>query len=401
MADDGMTMPLEGVRVLDLSTVVAGPVIARNLGDFGAEVIKVEHPRDGDPARTMAWQVDGASLWFKALNRNKLPVTLDLSTSRGAELCTALAARSDVVVESFRPGTLERWGLGPEELRANNPGLIVTRVSAFGQMGPYAHRPGFGTLAEALSGYAGMQGAEGGPPQLPAIALADQVAGLWGTIAILVALRHRTRWGEGQVIDLSLYESLFALLDPLPALYDLTGREAPRLGNRLPFAAPRGAYRTADGRWLAVSGTAPAVARRILLAIGGQSLAEHPRFATTEARLEHAEELDALIQKWVGDRTLEEALDTFEAHDAAAVPVYRMRDAFADSHFAVRGTVERVADDELQEVAMAAIVPRLSVTPGQLRWAGGRKGAANQRVYEGLLGLDEAELARLLAEGVI
>lgn len=203
------------------------------------------------------------------------------------------------------------------------------------------------------------------------------------------------------MIDLSLYESLFALLEPLPALYDLTGREAPRLGNRLPFAVPRGAYRSADGRWLAVSGTAPPVARRILLAIGGDSLAEHPNFATAEARLEHAEELDALIQKWVGDRTLEEALATFEAHDAAAVPVYRMRDAFTDSQFAARGTVERVADDELGEVAMAGIVPRLSVTPGRMRWAGGRKGEANEQVYAGLLGLDEAELAELAAEGII
>lgn len=182
MADKAMMAPLYGIRVLDLSTVVAGPVIARNLGDFGAEVIKVEHPRDGDPVRSMGWQVDGVSLWFKVLNRNKLPITLDLSTSRGAELCLTLAARSDVVVESFRPGTLERWGLGPEALRASNPGLIVTRVSGFGQMGPYAQRPGFGTLAEALSGYAGMQGVEGGPPQLPAMPLADQVAGLWGTI---------------------------------------------------------------------------------------------------------------------------------------------------------------------------------------------------------------------------
>lgn len=401
MADETRMAPLDGVRVLDLSTIVAGPVIARNLADFGAEVIKVEPPRGGDPARAMAWQVDGVSLWFKVLNRNKLPITLDLSTTRGAELCAALAARSDVLVESFRPGTLERWGLDPQELRAENPGLIVTRVSGFGQTGPYAQRPGFGTLAEALSGYAGMQGAEGGPPQLPAIPLADQVAGLWGTIATLLALHHRTNGGQGQVIDLSLYESLFALLEPLPALYDLSGQEAPRLGNRLPFAAPRGAYPTADGRWLAMSGTAPGVARRILLAIGGEALAEDPRFATSSARLEHAEELDALIEEWVGQRKLDEALTALQALDAAAVPVYRMREVFADAHFAARGAVERVDDDEVGEVAMPCIVPRLSLSPGRLRRAGGRKGEGNQHVYGTLLGLDEAEQAELVAEGII
>ncbi len=401
MADETRRTPLEGVRVLDLSTIVAGPVIARNLADFGAEVIKVEHPRHGDPVRAMAWHEDGVSLWFKVLNRNKLPITLDLSMARGAELCAALVARSDVVVESFRPGTLERWGLDPQDLRATNPGLIVTRVSGFGQTGPYAPRPGFGTLAEALSGYAGMQGVEGGPPQLPAIALADQVAGLWGTIATLLALHHRSNGGDGQVIDLSLYESLFALLEPLPALYDLTGQEAPRLGNRLPFAAPRGAYRTADELWLAMSGTAAGGARRILLAIGGEALAEDPRFATPSARLEHAEELDALIEEWVGDRTLEEALTVLQSVAGAAVPVYRMREVFADDHFAARGAVERIDDEEVGQVAMAGIVPRLSLTPGRLRRAGGRKGEANQHVYGNLLGLDQAELAELAAEGVI
>ncbi|MFN2556141.1 MAG: CaiB/BaiF CoA transferase family protein [Nitriliruptorales bacterium] len=401
MTDEATVGPLDGIRVLDLSTVVAGPLVARNLGDFGAEVIKVEHPRDGDPVRSMAWQIDGVSLWFKVLNRNKLPITLDLSTVRGARLCMSLAERSGVLVESFRPGTLERWGLAPGTLLANNPRLIVTRLSGFGQTGPYAQRPGFGTLAEALSGYAGIQGVEGGPPQLPGVALADHVAGLWGTVATLLALHARRRGGQGQVIDVSLCESLFALLEPLPALFNLTGQESPRLGNRLPFAAPRGAYRTSDERWLAISGTAPAVARRILLAIGGPSLADDPRFATSQARLAHAEELDALIERWVGERTLNEALTTLAAHDAAVAPVYRMRDVFADPHFSARGTIKYVADDQVEEVAMADLVPRLSATPGRVRWTGGSKGEANKRVYGGLLGLDGAELSELVSEGVI
>jgi crotonobetainyl-CoA:carnitine CoA-transferase CaiB-like acyl-CoA transferase len=397
-----VSAPLEGYRVLDLSTVVAGPVLARNLGDLGAEVIKVEHPAHGDPARKMGWSVDGHSLWWKTLSRNKLPITLDLSAERGAELCLRLAERSDVVVESFRPGTLERWGLGPEQLHAANPDLVITRVSGFGQTGPYAPRPGFGTLAESLSGYAGLQGVEDGPPMLPAIALADESAGAYGTMATMAALLARERGlAGGQVVDVSLHEPLLAMLGPLPAVYDLTGQEAPRLGNRLPFAAPRGAYRTADGKWLGLSGTSPAVATRILLVVGGEALASDPRFATNAARLEHAEELDGLIADWVGARTLAEALAAFEDAHAAAAPVYRMADLFTDPHIAARGSIEQVPDPDLGRVAMAAVVPRLSATPGAIRWAGQAMGSANARVYGGLLDLDGDEVAALADAGVI
>lgn len=399
-----MSGPLEGLRVLDLSTVVAGPELARNLGDLGAEVLKVEHPRHGDPSRQMGWKVEGVSLWWKVLNRNKLPITLDLAQPEGAALARRLAGVSDVLVESFRPGTLERWGLDPATLVEDNPRLVVVRVSGFGQDGPYAARPGFGTLAESMSGYAGLQGRPDEPPQLPAIALADEAAAVWGTMATLAALYQRDRpegSGRGQVVDVSLYEPLFAMLGPLPALYDLTGEEAPRLGNRLPFAAPRGAYRTADGHWLGVSGTSPAVAHRILVAIGRPELVTDPRFATNDARLAHADELDALIAGWTGRHTLAEALAVFEAHQAAAAPVYRMADVFADPHYAARGTVVRVPDDELGEVAMADVVPRLSETPGRVRWAGLPMGSANDRVYGGLLGLAEDERAALGERGIV
>jgi crotonobetainyl-CoA:carnitine CoA-transferase CaiB-like acyl-CoA transferase len=395
-------LPLEGLRVLDLSTVVAGPVIARNLADFGAEVIKVEHPEHGDSSRALGYKVRGESLWWKTVNRNKLPITLNLAHPRGAELCRELARRSDVLVENFRPGTLERWGIGPDVLLADNPGLVVTRVSGFGQDGPYAGRPGFGTLAESLSGFAGTHGDEGGPPQLPAIALADEAAGIWGTMATLVALLHRERnGGQGQIVDVSLYEPLFAMLGPLPALYDLTGQESPRLGNRMPFTAPRGAYLTADGKWIGVSGTSPAVAHRILAAVGRPELVEDPRFATNDARLEHAEELDAIIAAWVAGHSLDEALAAVAAADAAAAPIYRMADVFADPHFAARGTITRVPDDDLGEIAMADVVPRLSASPGRVRWAGGALGAANEQVYGGLLGLSASQLADLRAAGVV
>lgn len=399
--EPGAPCPLDGVRVIDVSRLVAGNMLSLQLADFGAEVIKVEHPVHGDSSRALGFDVDGQSLWWKTVNRNKLPVTLNLADPRGAGLCRELARRCDVLVENFRPGTLERWGLSPEALLADNPDLVITRVSGFGQDGPYAGRPGFGTLAESISGFAGTHGEEGGPPQLPAIALADEAAGVWGTMATLVALLNRERNGGGQIVDVSLYEPLFAMLGPLPALYDLTGQESPRLGNRMPFTAPRGAYRTADGKWLGVSGTSPAVAHRILAAIERPELAEDPRFATNEARLRHAEELDALIADWVGAHTLEESLAAFQAADAAAAPIYRMADVFTDPHFAARGTITRVPDDDLGAVAMADVVPRLSRTPGRVRWAGGAMGAANEMVYRELLGLSEADLTSLRADGVI
>lgn len=397
---------LAGMRVLDLSTVVAGPIIARNLGDHGAEVVKVEHPAAGDAARHMGWQVeaDGVrqSLWWKVLSRNKLPITLDLFKEEGADLCRRLVGRCDVVVESFRPGTLERWGLGPDVLLERNPGLVIARVSGFGQTGPYRSRPGFGTLAEALSGWAGMQGEEGGPPQLPASALADEAAGMFGTMAVLAALLHRERaGGQGQVIDVSLHEPLLSMLGPLPAVHDLTGEESPRLGNRLPFAAPRGAYRCADGRWLALSGTSPASAHRILRAIGRPELVDDPRFATNADRLQHAEELDALIAEWAAQRTRAEALAAMAAEDAAAAPVYRMGDLMQDEHIMARGSIVRVQDPDLGHVAMPAITPRLSGTPGQIRWTGRPKGSANADVFGRLCGLGAADLARLADDGVI
>ena len=381
--------------------MVAGPVVARNLGDLGAEVLKVEHPVHLDPARRMGWQVHGESLWWKTLSRNKLPLTLDLAHPRGADVCLRLAALCDVVVESFRPGTLERWGLGPDRLLEQRPDQVIVRVSGFGQTGPYAPRPGFGTLAESLSGYAGTQGSEGGPPQLPAIPLADETAGAAGTSAALAALFHRERTGQGQVVDVSLYEPLFAMLGPLPAVHALTGEEAPRLGNRMPFTAPRGAYQTSDGRWLGLSGTSPAVARRILLVVGGPALADDPRFTDNASRLRSADELDSVIAAWVAQHTLAEALQAFEAAEAAAAPIYRMADVFADPHYAARNTIVDVPDDQLGTVPMAGVVPPLSATPGAIRWTGRPAGSANGQVYGELLGLTVGEVDDLVRAGVI
>ena len=395
-------MPLEGVRVLDVATVIGGPGAATRLGDFGAEVIKVEHPATGDTTRTFGWRAGGVGLWWKHLSRNKRPVTLLLSHPRGRDLLLRLVEGADVLIESFRPGTLERWGLGPDVLMERNPRLVVLRVSGFGQTGPYAGRPGFGTLAESMSGFVHMNGEPDGPPMLPPVALADEVAALLGAFAVMVALYHRdARQGRGQVIDQSLFEGLFGITGPMAAVFDRLGLVTGRHGSHLPYVAPRGAYRTSDDRWVAVSGTSQSVAERIFAAMGRPELSSDRRFASNEARLEHADQLDELLAEWIGAHTLQEVMTAFETHQAAASPVYDIQQIAADLQYGARGTLVRVADDDLGEVVLPDVQPRLSETPGRIRHPGLDLGAANRDVYGEELGLDESELARLRAEGVI
>lgn len=395
-------MPLEGLRVIDVATVIGGPGAATRLGDFGADVIKVEHPVTGDTIRAFGWRVAGVALWWKHLARNKRPITLKLSDPRGRDLLLRLVETADVLIESFRPGTLERWGLGPEELLGRNPRLVVLRISGFGQTGPYARRPGFGTLAESLSGFVHMNGEAEGPPLLPPIALADEVAALLGAFAVMVALHHRDRSGAtGQVIDQSLFEGLFGLTGPLALAYDRLGLVTGRHGGRLPYVAPRNSYRTSDERWVALSGTSQSVADRIFAAIERPELVSDPRFATNEARLDNVEELDAILAEWIGGHTLQEVMAAFEAHQAAASPIYDVQQIFADMQFRSRGTMVRVEDEDLGDVILPDVQPRLSETPGRHRHAGLSLGAANQEVLVGELGLSEEELERLRNEGVV
>jgi crotonobetainyl-CoA:carnitine CoA-transferase CaiB-like acyl-CoA transferase len=397
-------MPLEGVRVIDVATIIAGPGVAAHLGDFGADVIKVEHPRTGDTARNLGLKAEGVALWWKLIGRNKRPVTLNLSHPKGRDLLLRLVETADVLVESFRPGTLERWGLGPDALLERNPRLILLRTSGFGQTGPSAPRPGFGTLAEALSGYVALTGfpGPGQPPILPPVALADETAALLGAYAVMVALYHRdVRGGTGQVIDLSLFESLFRFTGPMATAYDKLGVVQERMGNRMSYAAPRGAYPTSDGRWVALSGTSQSVAERVFAAIGRPEMAEDPRFATNEARVEHVEALDAAIAEWTSARTLDEALAGFEAHQAAAAPILDAAGILDDPQYRARGTLVRVDDEELGDVLLPDVQPRLSATPGRIRHAGRPKGAANDEVYREELGLSDEELEGLAGDGVI
>lgn len=394
-------LPLAGVRVIDVATVVAGPGVAARLGDFGADVVKVEHPKTGDPVRQMGWEADGATLWSRWLGRNKRPITLDLSRPKGQRLFLRLVGTADVLVESFRPGTLERWTLAPDTLFERNPRLVILRVSGFGQTGPYRRRPGFGTLAESMSGYAHMTGFPDGPPVLPPVALADEVSALLGAFGVMVALYARdTRDAAGQVIDLSLVEALFQITGPLPSLYQSLGIVSSRIGNRIAYAAPRGTYPTADGRWVGISGTSQEIARRIFRAIERPELIGDPRFATNAARVAHVEEVDAAIEGWTSRHTLEEIIETFERHEAAAAPVYDIAQIMADPHYRARRTVIGI-EDGASPFPMQDVQPRLSATPGRIRHAGRPLGSANEEVLRDELGISTVELAALRAEGVV
>ena len=395
-----MTGPLEGIRVVEAATLFAAPLAGMLLGDFGADVVKIEHPRRPDPARGHGPSKDGAGLWFKALARNKRLVTLDLSKPEGADLFLRLAERADVVLENFRPGTLERWGLGPDELRQANPRLVLARISGFGQTGPYAARPGFGTLAEAMSGFAALNGDPEGPPLLPPLALADGVAALATAFAILAALRAREETGRGQVVDTSLVEPLLTLLGPQVTAYDLLGELQPRTGNRSSHNAPRNVYRTADGSWVAVSASADSVAARVLTLVGRPDLVEQPWFATGSGRASHVDEIDAAVAAWIGMRSRDEVVAAFEAAEAAIAPVYDARDILADPQLAAVGAITTVADDELGPLRMPNVISRLSETAGEIRHAGGRQGADTVAVFAEL-GIDADELARLRKAGVV
>ena len=375
-------LPLAGLTVIDASTLLAGPFAARMLADFGAEVVKVEHP-SGDPLRRFGRQRDGVPLWWKVFNRNKKSVVLNLGEHDGAERFRELAAQADVLIENFRPGTLERWGLGPDVLTAANPRLVVTRVTAFGQSGPYRRKPGFGTLAEAMSGLAAMSGEPDGPPLLPPFPLGDAVAGLHAACATLIALRARDRDGHGQVADVAIAETLIGSLGAQLTEYDQLGVKPARLGNRSNNNAPRGVYQCRDGGWVAVSAPATSVAERVLRLVGRPELTAEPWFATGAGRAGRRELIDDAVGRWVAAHDRDEVVAGFDSADAAVAPVYDVADVLADPQFLDRSTLIRVPDEELGELLMPDVPFRLSATPGRIRWAGPRLGEHNNEILEG------------------
>jgi crotonobetainyl-CoA:carnitine CoA-transferase CaiB-like acyl-CoA transferase len=395
-----MIGPLAGLRVIDASTVLAGPLIGQILGDFGADVIKVEHPRKGDSLRGHGAQKDGHGLWWKMVARNKRCVGLDLSHPEGAEVFLELAGAADVVIENFRPGTLERWGLGWEVLSARNPGLVLCRVTGFGQDGPYSQRPAFGTLIEAMSGFAHMTGMPDGPPTLPPFGLADSIAGISGVAAVMMALHHRRSSGEGQVVDLSILEPLATALGPHIVEWDQTGHVARRSGNRSTNNAPRNAYITLDGHWVAVSSSADAVAYRAMKLVGRADLASEPWFATGAGRAEHADEIDEAVGSWIGTRPLTEVVDAFAAADVALAPVYDAEEYVNDPQVQAREAVIPVDDPDLGPIRMQNVLFALSATPGSVRHTGRALGADTDAVLEEA-GVDSRRVAELRAKSVV
>ncbi|MEU9352953.1 CoA transferase [Streptomyces griseoloalbus] len=392
--------PLTGLRVLDLATLFAGPLAATLLGDFGAEVVKVEHPRKPDPSRGHGPSKDGIGLWWKMLGRNKRTITLDLSRPGGRATLLRLAETADVVIENFRPGTLEKWELGWPELSAANPRLILVRVTGFGQFGPYAHRPGFGTLAEAMSGFAAITGEPDAPPTLPPFGLADSIAGLTTAYAVMTALAGRDRTGEGQVVDMALIEPILTVLGPQPTWYDQLGHVQPRTGNRSQNNAPRGTYLTADGTWVAVSTSAQSIAERVMVLVGRPDLIDEPWFATGEDRARHADILDEAVGGWIARHTRADVLAAFEKAEAAVAPIQDVRDVMADPQYQALNTITTVDDPELGPLRMQNVLFRLSGTPGAIRWAGRPHGADTEEVLTEL-GLAPADLAALRAEGAL
>ncbi|MGI5289694.1 CaiB/BaiF CoA transferase family protein [Nonomuraea polychroma] len=361
---------LADLRVIDAATLFAGPSAAMMLGDFGADVIKIEHPRRGDPSRGHGASVNGVGLWWKTLSRNKRSAAVDLSRQEGQEILRRLAEGSDVLIENFRPGTLERWNLAPEELMKLNPRLIVARMTGFGQTGPMARQPGFGTLAEAMSGFAAMTGQPDGPPTLPPLALADGIAGLAMSYAIMVALHARERTGRGQVIDMAIIEPILGLLGPQMTAYKALGVVPRRTGNRSSSNAPRNTYRTRDGRWLAISTSAQPIAERVVTLVGRPDLVEQPWFATGHGRVQHVDELDEAVGSWIAERDAAEVIARFEEVQAAVAPVYDVTDIAEDPQYGALGTFVELPDEELGSVTVQNVLFRLSETPGEVRWAG-------------------------------
>jgi crotonobetainyl-CoA:carnitine CoA-transferase CaiB-like acyl-CoA transferase len=397
--DAAAACPLDGVRVIDMSRLVAGNAVSSQLADFGAEVIKIEDPGKGDPLR--AWQTNGVSVHWKLYARNKKSVALSLRPARGRELLLDLISTAEVLIENFRPGTLEKMGLAPAELLKRNPRLVIVRVSGWGQDGPYKDRPGFGTLVESMSGYASRTGFADREPVLPPTALADMVAGLYGAFSVMVALRRvEVEGGGGQVIDLPLIDPLFSFIATEAPIYKLTKQVRPRTGSRSETTSPRNVFRTKDGRYIGISASIQAMSERLFRAIGREDMISDPRFANNTVRVKNADETEAPIIEFIGARTLEENMAIFEAAEVTASPVYDIDQFLADPHVRARGIVVDVPDAQIGELTMHNIIPRLSDTPGRLRSPAPAIGEHTAEIL-GQLGVGRDELAALAKEGIV
>lgn len=394
--------PLRGLRVLDAGNMIAGPLAATQLADFGADVIKIELPREGDSMRHWAPMKNERSLWWKVIGRNKQLITLALSKPRGQELFKQFIGETDILIENFKPGTFERWGLGFDALSAINPKLVMVRVSGFGQTGPYAKRGGYGTIAEAFSGIPSFTGFPDRPPTLPGFPLADSTASTFAAMAAMFAIYNRDHGdGKGQVIDVSLYEPLFRLVESQVIGYDQLGIVKGRQGNRLAEDSPRNTYETRDGRWIGISASSQRTYERLAETMGMPELITDPRFTDNASRCANDAALDEIIAAWFKERDSNELMVLFERADVVAGPVLDIRDIMNDPQYAARQNIVSVPDDDFGKVRMQGVVPRFVGTPGEVRHSGRALGADNEAIYKGVLKLSEEEFQLLKDEGVI
>jgi len=398
---DHRPLPLQGVRVLELGSLIAGPYASALLAQFGAEVIKIEPPADGDPLRTWRKLHDGTSLWWYTQSRNKKSVTLDLKRDEARDIVRRLAGEVDIVVENFRPGTLEKWGLGWEQLSAINPGLVMVRISGYGQSGPYSQRPGFAAIAECMGGLRHVTGFADRPPVRVGVSLGDTLASLYGTIGALLAMHHvKVNRGEGQFIDVALYEAVFAVMESLVPEYAEFGHVRERSGASLPGISPSNTYLCGDGSYVVIAGNGDAIFKRLMNAIGRQDLADDPELARNDGRVRHNDALDAAISAWTGRHTLYEVLGILEAASVPGGRVYTAEDIAADPHYKARDMIQRHTLPDGAPIDLPGIVPKLSATPGQTQWVGPRLGAHTEEVLASL-GIDADECRRLRASGVV
>lgn len=394
--------PLQGVRVVDAGNMVAAPFATVLLADFGADVIKIEHPKHGDGQRKLEPIKDGVPLWWKAVARNKRCVTLNLSKPEGAEVFKDLVRHADVVAENYRPGTLERWGLGYEALKEVNPRIILLRISGFGQTGPYRDRPGFGRTAEAMSGLTNLIGEPDGPPMSPGYPLGDLISGLFGAWAVMMTLYYRdARGGEGQVIDLALYEAVFRLLEFDPIQYDQLQTIHRRTGNRVSYVAPSSTFKTRDGKHITLAASTQNIWIRLCKAMRREELITDPKFVDNPARVEHADEINGVVAAWISQRTRRDVEEAFDQNEVAYSLVYDMEDVFNDPHYLAREMLLRVKDKELGEAVVQNVVPKLAKTPGSVDHLGPGLGEHNEEIYRGELGYSEERLKHLREAGII
>jgi formyl-CoA transferase len=397
-----VTGPLDDVRVVEMGQLLAGPFCGQLLADFGAEVIKLEDPAKGDPMRQWGREKPhGLSLWWPVIARNKKSVTLNLRHPAGQALARRLLEEADVLVENFRPGTLERWGLGYDALAERNPGLVLVRVTGFGQDGPYAPRAGYGSIGEAMGGLRYVTGDPSTPPSRSGISIGDSLAGTFAALGTMLALHARGRSGRGQVVDSAIYEAVLAMMESLVTEYQVAGYTRERTGAILPNVAPSNVYPTADGQLVLVAANQDTVFRRLAGVMGRPELADDPRYASHSARGLHQEALDGLIAGWTATLDADRLLAVLEEGGVPAGRIYRAADMLADPHYLARQAIVRLVDPELGEIAMQNVAPRLSATPGRVAWPGPALGQHNQEVYQGLLGLPAEEVERRADHGVI